>query len=105
MITHKRGDTFRYVYKVSAIFPDGYFADWVARCQIRDFFGVLQAEAVCSWVNVDTTRTLIVNADPVATKTWRLGKLIADIQFTDTLNGTVYSPFTIQINCIRDITL
>lgn len=105
MINHKRGDTFRYAYPVPDIFPDGYFVDWTPRCQIRDLFGVFMAEATCAWVDIGTTRTLVINAEAPVTKTWTLGKLVADIQFSSNLNGTVYTLLTIQINCIRDITL
>lgn len=100
---HKRGDSFDYGFLIPSTYADGYFAGWTVAAQVRDATGKLVADLQATWDDPVTTRA--VRLLKINTKTWPLGDLAFDVQFTRPADGYSISTATVEFTVIKDVTL
>lgn len=99
---HKRGDSFDYGFLIPSSFADGYFDGWTVAAQVRDANGKLIADLTPTWDDPVTTRSLRLLK--INTKTWPIGDLAFDVQFTRPGDGYVVSTTTVEFSVIKDMT-
>jgi hypothetical protein len=102
-ITHKRGDTFSKALVLPSTLADGYFVGWNIAAQVRTESGTLVADLVVTWLDEPIRKNIkLFKAD---TRTWKLGDLFFDIQFTRISDGFVLSTKTVIVSVERDSTV
>lgn len=104
VIKHKRGDTIDWTgfYKINDVPVD--LTNITISCQFRKEDGTLVIAPTIAKLNQGTNPgKYIISVNAATTSTFALGKLKADIQYTD-VSGFVVSTETFSINIIQDIT-
>lgn len=104
-IPFKRGTTFSFVLEIPSTTVDGFFMDWGVKAQIRkqnnDNASGLIADLTTSWVDAETTRSLILSFS--MTDKWPLGIAEVDVLYTAP-SGQRMRSHTITFNIEREIT-
>lgn len=100
-IRFTRGASFNALLKIPTSIPDGFFANWTLRCQVRKAGSELSTgfigEVSVSWIDPLTTRTIAIKHD--ATDNWPLGGAEFDVLFVSPNGEKMYTQkiaFTIQ---------
>lgn len=105
MIPIKRGDTFDYTATVlgDGVPIVGGIAAWGIRSQIRTKAGALVDTLICTITDsVAGTFTIVESAADV-TLTWPTVTLEMDIEYT--IDGTIVSTETIEVEVTKDVTI